>query len=223
MRHTTPTIVVAVALLALTGCSNTEPGKANAAPPEGSVAAPTSSTGQPDGPMAAEQGDMEVPSHGAPKVDSPLDTTRFQQTPCKTLTPDQVEELLGTGVSGTPKIPGAAGPTCSWAKERSTAQIGITFPNISDLGLTGVYNARDIGNYGFLVELPAAGGYPAVGYGTADRRMSEGGCSVRVGTSDRATIDIGVFLSAENVGKTDPCEAGRDIAETVIGNIKAAN
>ena len=211
MRHTTPTIVVAVALLALTGCSNTEPGKADAAPaPKGSD-------------NGAPLGDGAVPDHGAPRIDSALDTTAFQQAPCTVLTADQVTELLGSGVNGKPDVAGDLGPTCQWAKDQSAAQIDLAFPNLDDRGLTSLYGAMKAGSIGFLEELRDASGHPVIAYGLADRSMSAGICSVRVGTSDRATIDIAISLSAENVGKTDPCEAGRDIAEMVIGNIKGGN
>lgn len=216
MRHTTPTIVVAVALLAITGCSNTEPGKADAAP------APEVSTQPSENDTSPEESEA-VPGYGAPKIDNPLELDAFQQAPCETLASDQVTEILGDGVAGQPDLSGTVGPTCQWAKSRSTAQVDLAFPDASDLGLTGIYKAKQSGKYGFLRELGSASGYPVIAYGYEDRSMSAGICGVRVGTSDRATIDIAISLSAENVGKTDPCEAGRDIAEMVIGNIKGGN
>lgn len=192
-----------------TSCSAEEPGTANPVAPVVGT-----STSAPAG-----KGNS-LPSHDAPKVDNPLDTSYFrQQEPCAAITDAEMTEFFGGGVTARPDLDGSAGPQCAWHRA-GPASIHVIFPTVDKSGLSGLYSNRD--ENAFFVELPPADGYPAIAFGMVDRR-SEGDCTVEVGTSDTETIDVSIALSENKIGKIDPCEAAHEVASTVIGNIKERN
>ncbi|RZQ64247.1 DUF3558 domain-containing protein [Amycolatopsis suaedae] len=165
-------------------------------------------------PGSSEGGD-QVPGHGAPSVASPLDTSRFEAAPCSVLTKPQVSELLGS--PDTPSKPdNVVGPGCAWDGPGS-AQVGITFPKVNNLGLTAIYRDR---NRGFFKELPPVDGYPLVAYSAEGNPADSGRCQAALGVSDRTIVDIGVFQSEKNLGKKDPCESVQDVAAMVVANLK---
>jgi len=162
----------------------------------------------------------DVPGPGVPKVDNPINTSRFRQTPCDSLPQDQVTELLGNGAEAKPDVTAPAGPTCDWHPAgTSHASVHVIFGTVDDLGLTSVYRARGA-TYKLFEVLEPIDGYPLVAYGTSDRRATDGMCAVAVGTSDRSTMDVAISQSQENVGKTDPCDAARAVAVKVLENVR---
>ncbi len=100
--------------------------------------------------------------------------------------------------------------------------MNVIFSTAADnLGLTGVYRARGT-NYKLFEPVESIGGYPAVIYGTSDFR-SKGICSLAVGTSDRATVDLTITQSYAKAGKADPCQAAQTVASKVISSLKEGN
>lgn len=191
-----------LALFALAGCSSTAPGQA----------VPAEHTDQPAPSSTSDQ----VPGPGVPKVQSPIDITKFKQNPCESLTSAQISDLLGDGARVNPDPRGPGGPGCGWF---SQAQIVVVFPNVDKLGLTSVYRAKG-GAYPFFMPLAPVDGYPVVAYGTADLRGRLGECNVALGTSDRETLDVSITQSAAHKGEKDPCESAREVAEKVLGNLR---
>lgn len=162
----------------------------------------------------------EVPGPGVPKVDSPINTSRFLRAPCDSLTRDQVTELLGSGAEAKPDVAAPAGPTCDWHPAgASHAAVHVIFGAVDNLGLTSVYRARGT-TYKLFEVLEPIDGYPVVAYGTSDRRTTDGMCAVALGTSDRSTMDVAISQSEENVGKQDPCDAARTVAVKVLENVR---
>jgi len=113
-----------------------------------------------------------------------------------------------------------AGPACNWDSSAVYgAHIGVVFSTVTNLGLTGYYRAKGT-NYPFFRELAAVGGYPAVAYDSVGDRSSKGACDIAVGTSDRETVAIAIQQSNDKIGEKDACESARDVAASVIGNLR---
>jgi hypothetical protein len=202
--------LVGTALLVLTACSSKTNGTAS--PSEsGSESA------------SAPSSDSDVPGPGVPKVDIPIDVSRFQKAPCESLSQAQSSELLGPEVTINPAVDDEAGPTCHWnVPAVSQAGVGVTFFKTTQLGLTGIYQAKDSA-YQFFQPLDPIDGYPTVAFGTTDERNTKGRCLLALGTSDTQQVDIAVSLSETNIGKKDPCTAARDVAAKILGNLRGAN
>ncbi|WP_290051302.1 DUF3558 domain-containing protein [Amycolatopsis solani] len=182
----------------------------------GGTASPTVSNSDQPSTLPSTSG---LPGPGVPKVQTPIDVARFKQSPCDALTADQVSELLGQGVTPQADLEAPAGPSCSANPPQVTqASVLVIFTNVSNRGLTGVYEAK----YRFFLPLAPVDGYPAVAYGLADDRAGRGRCQIAIGTSDTQTVDIAVGQSEANIGKKDPCEAARDVASLVLGNLRGA-
>lgn len=203
-------VLFGATLLLSTACSNETNGTAS---PSGSdsksATAPSSDSG--------------VPGPGVPKVDIPIDVSHFQQAPCDSLTQAQSKELLGPDVTVDPAVDDEAGPTCHWnVPAVSQAGVGVTFFKTTQLGLTGIYQAKN-STYRFFAPLDSIDGYPTVAFGTVDERNTKGRCLLALGTSDTQQVDIAISLSEENIGKKDPCTAAHDVAAKVLGNLRGVN
>ncbi|RZQ62069.1 DUF3558 domain-containing protein [Amycolatopsis suaedae] len=210
------TTVLAVVLV---GCSSGGGGQVAGTP---TPAPPTSSppvSSPRDGELPPPQGEVSVPGAGAPSVSRPLEVGRYEQEPCSTLSAAQVEEYMGTGA--TSEATNLGGPGCEWHKPQTQLAITVKFLKIHDLGLTALYANRS--QYQLFRELDPVASYPAVAWGLTDDSMTKGQCRVRVGISDRATMDFILKLSEKNVGKMDPCAGAREVAQAVITNIQGGN
>ncbi|WP_329052617.1 DUF3558 domain-containing protein [Amycolatopsis sp. NBC_01488] len=206
-----PFAVLCISLLALTGCTTSTNGTASPSP---------NPTGQPTSPSQESEA---VPGPGVPKVETPLDISHFQQSPCDSLTTAQSQELLGSTVVAKPVVDDQAGPTCNWdVPAVSQAGVGVTYFKATKLGLTGIYRSKD-SVYPFFMPLEPIDGYPTVAFGTVDERNSKGRCSLALGTSDTEQVDISVSLSETNIGKKDPCAAAHDVAAKVLENLRKVN
>ncbi|RSM65808.1 DUF3558 domain-containing protein [Amycolatopsis sp. WAC 01376] len=204
MRRAT-LILSAAALAALSACST---------PTVNGSPTPTSS-----GPNPGTSNPTSLPP-GVPRVEHPIDVTRFKQSPCTALTKTQVEELLGPGAEAKPRDE-SAGPACAWTVASFTPRVSVIFGSGPDGGTASVYAAK--GNAYKLVEpLEPLDGYPVTAYGVIDRR-AEGACSVSLGISDTQTIGIALTQSQANVGKKDPCDAAREGAVRVLATIRGGN
>ncbi|MFI6031599.1 DUF3558 domain-containing protein [Amycolatopsis magusensis] len=203
-----PWLVTGTALL-LSACQSADSGPARHAAPAGEpvVQAPPSDANA-------------VPSHGAPKIDHPIDITPMMTRPCDVLTDDEVVGLLGTDT--TEKRSDFTGPSCGWGSfGPQAAFVAVGFPTVSNRGLTSIYRAKDA-EYKFFKELAPVLGFPTVAFGYFDDTETRGSCHIAAGTSDRTTVDAAVTLSPRNRGTKDPCEAAREVLATALQNIQAA-
>ncbi|MEV6831554.1 DUF3558 domain-containing protein [Amycolatopsis sp. NPDC051102] len=184
------------------------------------TASPSTSGTQP---TTAPPSSGVVPGPGVPKVDNPLDVSHFQQAPCDSLSPEQSRELLGSAVTTNPAVDDQAGPTCRWnVPAVSQAGVGVTYFKTTQLGLTGIYQAKDT-IYPFFEPLDPIDGYPTVAFGQIDERSTKGRCLLALGTSDTQQVDIAISLSEANIGKKDPCAAAHEVAAKVLENLRKAN
>ncbi|ATY17208.1 DUF3558 domain-containing protein (plasmid) [Amycolatopsis sp. AA4] len=199
---------MAVAATLLAGCSGLAP----------SLPAASSSP-------APAQADTP-PGPAVPKIQHPLDISRFIHNPCSALTSAQIAELLGDGTRTLPDPHGAGGPGCAWFEHTAEgphaplpASVILLVPDVDKLGLASIYAAKG-GAYAFVDPMTPIDGYPVVAYGV-EARASKPECNVALGTSDTQTLDVGIRQSARNSRKRDPCDAARQVMETVYRNLRS--
>jgi hypothetical protein len=202
-----------VAIVLVASCTTTTPGQARSSPgdaPDTSTEATASSTPNSD----------ELPTAGAPKIDDPLDTSKFQSDPCLSLTLEQSEGIFGFNGPGEP-IDGALGKACGW-KNRDTRSAGqIDFLDKDPRGLSAEYEANEDGRWDVFEELPPIEGLPAVMRSVGDDRPN-GVCTVVIGASDEIAFQVRVRLSESNVDEKDPCDVAVDIAGEAIKTMQAS-
>lgn len=160
----------------------------------------------------------ELPFAGAPKVSDPLDTSRYEQDPCKSLTADQTQPL-NLPPAGTINNRVALGIGCDWHNKETRGEVSINFITDDPRGLSAEYNANNQGKWKLFEELPEIEGYPAVIRGSSDER-GVGFCIVVAGISDEMTFDSIVQLSQANVGQKDPCEVAVQVARSALQTMK---
>jgi len=207
IRHAAP--VASLLCLAATGCTTVSQGEA--VPATTTNDSTTHSSSPPSG--------DDLPSHGAPKVNDPLDTIRYQHDPCSTLTASQAQEELNLPPQGKPEdVP--LGKGCEWynADTRGRVNIGILTGN--PRGLSGFYEADQRGEYPYFIPLSPIEGYPAIAGDVEDRRP-RGICIVVVGVTDQLTIQFSLQLSQANVGQVEPCDMAAKVAGLAMKTMKA--
>ncbi|WP_081193213.1 DUF3558 domain-containing protein [Saccharomonospora piscinae] len=198
-------VLGAGAVVLVTGCSH--------APTTDGVPTPALRAGAPSPPNSNVA--------GVPTVDDPLSLDAVLDEPCLSLTDEQIVQYLGDDTTEEVDTAVSSGPACSWnSGMRSDAEIAITYPRITDEGLTALYRNRN--DTEFFYEREPVGGYPAISYGIVDSR-DDGECLVTVGTSDSDYVNVRVYLGRGSVGRLDPCDAAHDVATDVIANIKATD
>jgi len=198
--------VLAIAVVA--GCTTTSEG----APVPATTVETTSSGSAP-----STSSDQELPFAGAPKVDDPLDTTRFQQDPCLALTPEQAEDLTFPPEGKPRAMP--LGKACEWSNPGNTGGVTVHFMDRYPYGLSAEYQANEEGKYAYFDVLPPIEGYPAVATDIVDDRDG-GRCTVVVGVSDEITFEVPISLSLENIGKKDPCQIATMVAGMALETMK---
>lgn len=195
------------AMVLAAACTTTQNGTATPSSTDSVTSAPTESGAQ-------------LPGPGVPGVAEPIDTAKFQQKPCTTLTDAQITELLGSDVEQKPQDIGNFGVGCSWHPRSVTqASVSVLYATKNRSGLTSIYQQKGT-TFPLFIPMEPIDGYPTVAYGQADLR-STGSCAIALGTSNQDVVDVSVALSEANVGKNDPCAAAHDVAATVLNNLRA--
>lgn len=208
IRHTAS--LIGLLCLIVTGC--TTPSRGEPIPVTTSESSTTASTPTPSG------DEDNLPSHGAPKVEVPLDnTSRFERDPCLTLTSSQAQELNLPTAGKPDDIPYGVG--CEWRNPDTRGMVSIGFLTGNKRGLSAIYASDQRGEFAYFTPLPDVDGYPAAASDVEDRRP-DGRCIIDVGVTDQLIIDIVLQLSQANVGEKDPCEVAVDVAGMALRTIK---
>lgn len=211
MRNRSAALVAGlVSAVLVTGCTTTsrgEPGPATTGQVETETTSATDSNAPGD----------DLPTDGAPAVPNPLDTSAFQQDPCRALTPDQSREL-NVGSSGRP-YDAALGKGCEWKNAVSRGRTKIAFLDRDPRGLSALYKANKAGKWAYFEELPPIEEYPAIARDIVDYR-DQGSCTVIVGVSDQIAFETILELSRANVGQKDPCEVGAQVAGMALQTMR---
>ena len=168
-------------------------------------------------PRTSGNGNEELPYAGAPKVNNPLDTSRFEKDPCQSLTADQAQSL-NVPATGTINDNAALATACDWKNPTTRGFVEIAFIVDDPYGLSQEYDAKNRGEFPNFKELPKIDGYPAI---TRDGADKWGGCTVVVGVADDMSFEASVELSQANIGKKDPCDVAVQVAGLALQTMKS--
>ena len=169
-------------------------------------------------PATSDDGEEGLPFAGAPKVTEPLDTSRYEQDPCRSLTADQARSL-DLPATGTITDMVALSRACEWKNPTTRGYVQIFFIVDDPRGLSPEYDVKNRGGWKFFEELPDIEGHPAIARGNPDDR-DNGYCTVVVGVADDMVFGSTVQLSQVNIGIENPCEAAADVAELALQTMK---
>jgi hypothetical protein len=192
-----PTSALVIATVVLAGCAAQTPGSAQPA----NNAPPTTSSAD---------------NFGAPKVTTPLDTTKYQANPCGTLTPAQLQAL---GVTQPGKVtPDPTGGFCDWSPQLDvvyTFGFNIKFEPGDAQGLANVY---EIGGASSIKRLPDVHGQPAV---TQPSQNTDGSCTIYLGATDVISYGATVEIAPGLPHFADPCTVALQIADDTTATMKS--
>jgi hypothetical protein len=192
---------------AVAGCSSTAAG----------VAVPATTMSNPTSSSAPAEASSTT-THGAPRVNRPLDVSRFLTKPCDLLSPPQLGEL-NLPSAGTPDLDSAiaknVGPGCTWSNSVAGNLVGVSFITGNPNGLDDLYRGHEQGQFdGYWIETMIEG-YPAVFHDITDARPS-GQCNLAVGISDKVVVRVGEHGQL----KEKSCDRAKVIATAVVRTLK---
>jgi hypothetical protein len=201
---------MAVVAILVAGCSNKEAGNPTGTPGGSTGSQPTGSTSTSNsgGPGAA------------PKVNDPLDASRFAGQPCSALAPGQLQELH-LPAQGKPdtdsEVARTSGPSCSWFDRDAGSGVGVGFLTANKNGLADTYRLNAQGRFkeGYFEPTDVAG-FPAVFNDIQDGR-GDGSCNITVGISDTSEFRVGV--QDTKLGQQS-CDRAKQAAAAVIETVK---
>jgi hypothetical protein len=176
-------------------------------------AAPSNST-----PRTSGKGDEELPFAGAPKVKNPLDTSKYEQDPCKALSAEQAQ-YLNLPPTGTVDDEVALSTACEWKNPTTHGYVRILFLVGDPRGLSPDYELNQKGKWAYFEALSDIEGYPAIARDGSDERDS-GYCVVMVGVADDMAFGVSLQLSQANVGRKKPCAKAAEVAGLALKTMK---
>lgn len=154
---------------------------------------------------------------GAPKVEHPLDTARFEQDPCSAVPLEKAAALIGaskTRLEAGAGTGGKVGNSCFWGdKDASGISVGFV-----KNGIEGVYQRNKILARPYFIPV-SVDGYPGVLSDEVDNRAS-GRCVMVVGLSDSRGIVVGSSFFAGSPYRADPCPVVQKYAEAAITTMR---
>lgn len=191
------------------GCSE-EPGSPT---PSGDAGQPSqTSPGQPAN---------GLPHSGAPKVENPIDTTKWESDPCAVITAEQLSAAGFPSAEVEEDLNSAGGShTCDWTwlNELSSATGRFAMDSIED-GLSHFYSRNAEGTLEAFEPLSSIEDYPAVIAMTDDVREN-GECSVDIGLRDDSLYIIQMTADSDSRWYEDPCKAAQELATLAVQTMK---
>jgi hypothetical protein len=203
-------VVPILGLAVASACTVTSAGEPH---PESETGSPSSNSAPP---TSSSEG--ELPFAGTPKVNDPLDTSIYEQDPCKSLTAAQTQSL-NLPSSGTVNNDVALGIGCNWSNPDTRGEVKINFIVDDPRGLSPEYKANEDGKWKYFEEVPDIEGHPAVIRGAIDDR-DLGYCTLIVGTADDMAFATIVQLPLADGGTDDPCKAAAEVAGLALQTMK---
>lgn len=164
-----------------------------------------------------ESPSKDLPKNGAPAVKEPLDVSSIKDDPCEAMTEKQAGEFPGTLLNTETRS-----GKCAWKYEGDRYRLGSVGGGLeldSSKGLTKYYGDID-DDVAVVDPVDAVEGYPTVHF---DADVSTGGvCALEVGLRDDLVYTAQAILESDHPSYDNPCDAARDFAEVVVGNLKEA-
>lgn len=150
----------------------------------------------------------------APPLPKPLDTARFEKSPCELLTKEQLGEFGGaTGRPGT--VAGSDTPECVWELgANNTVRIAAWFqpgPTRSGLGDVYAQNEQGLWSEGYFEPIKV-GDYPAA-FASIDDGRDDGFCRIALGARNDVYISLEVDAGAQG---RKSCTAAENVASKVL-------
>lgn len=181
----------------------------------------TATAGTPEAASTAESSapSADLPSDGAPKVETPLDVSHFEAEPCDALTTEDAKEL-NVPTPGKQSNNGV-GQSCNWVNTQTGGALRLTFFSDEKRGLSSIYREAKAVGWPLFERVGDVEGHPAVAYSTSEAEPTYT-CVVGVGVSDQLALATYATLSDANVGKRKPCEAAADAAGRLLRTMEAA-
>lgn len=192
-------------LVLVVGCDDTQP------PTDPGNTIPTGTTSASSQPSTPGNAGQNIGK--APRVATPLDTSRFEQSPCGLLTDDQLSEFGGeTGKTDT----SATEVGCGWrfgTQKDSSADAWFS-PGATKSGLSDLYVLKEQGAWtdGYFEPTEVAG-FPAVFAEGSDNREN-GACVLSVGVRDDMYLNLAT-QAPPGKGR-ESCTAAENLAEAMI-------
>ncbi|RSM64478.1 DUF3558 domain-containing protein [Kibdelosporangium aridum] len=155
------------------------------------------------------------PAAQAPRVTTPLNADRFIADPCLSLTAAQQQQF---GMTRTEKKEFGEAISCFYGYPNRTPTASVVaYATEVPIGLSYRYAQHARGSYNYW-EPTVLDGYPAVGY-TASKDTGPGPiyCDFAVGVTDTLFF----WVTADDTPGTAKCSTAKDMASTVLSNIKA--
>ncbi|SDC85758.1 DUF3558 domain-containing protein [Actinokineospora iranica] len=215
-------IVPLLALAVLSGCTTGQSGTPTAISTTATRTQDSTPGSESSEPSITSTSAADLPSDGAPKVENPMDVSKFVNDPCASLPPRRTQELVGAP-TGTPSDD-VTGVSCQWVNHSpdtfNGSSINVHFFSKVPTGLSGLYRANKRGEWEFFEPLSPIEGMPAVTYGKLDSRSS-GRCAVAVGVSDTMAIDVHTKQSLSKTNRDQACSVAVMVATDVVKTLKA--
>jgi len=188
VRTRLPLVLAVVGMVVVSGCTV----------PSAGTPLPASSTqtsaGVPGG---------ALPSDGAPKVETPLDASHFEQEPCDVLKSEDAK-TLNVPAEGEQKKGDSLGEWCVWFNHETHGSLAAYFFSGDKHGLSSVYQEAHATGWPYFERIDDIEGHPAVAYIIKEHKPQDS-CAVAVGLTDQLAFTADVSLSDANLGKTEPC------------------
>lgn len=160
-----------------------------------------------------------LPAYGAPKVDNPLDTAKYQQSPCSVLTAAQLQALNNHGAPRASNF--ASGPSCQWDDSTSGASLTVSFYTARGVsnGLSGAYSDKQAFQ---LFQPTQIDGYPAVDTNRQDPG-NQGQCETGVGVADDMQVGFSVDLYTTDPNYATACSVAEKFATSGVTTMKSGS
>lgn len=162
-----------------------------------------------------------LPHSGAPKVETPIDTTKWESDPCAVITAEQFSAAGFPSAEGEEDLNSAGGSrSCNWAwpDELSSATGRFAMDSIKD-GLSHYYARNEAGSTEYFEPLTSIEGHPALVAMTEDPRES-GVCDVDVGLRDDAVYTVQMTADSDSPWYGGPCKAAQELATLAVRTMK---
>ncbi|OXM66402.1 DUF3558 domain-containing protein [Amycolatopsis vastitatis] len=156
---------------------------------------------------------------GVPRVERPLDTSKFEKDPCSALTVGQLSQL-GITTEPKPMPEDKLGPSCDW---NAYDEIGLTVgARLLTIGssLANLYKQHEQGELP-LFQPVVISGYPGI-LVDLDNAKPQGKCSAEVGVRDDLLYSVQVTISSDAKDYADPCPVAKKAAELAVSTMKGS-
>lgn len=166
---------------------------------------------------AAPGEETGLPAHGAPKVSSSLEATRWERSPCDLLSSRELAKV-GFDPYRTTPTGNDGGPGCIYS-ELSIIEVRTTVFTQIPGGLTRLYSERD--QFHLFKPIDPLRNHPAV-IADVDDQRNHGRCAVFVGLSDDQAFRVIVEADPKTRQGKNPCSFATDLTVLALETMQKA-